>query len=89
MKFSICNLGCKVNAYEAEAIASLLENRGWQRVNFEEEADACMIFTCAVTNIAAQKSRKMIFLRSGWLALSRMTGINCITAIQIIRKEDS
>jgi len=60
MKFSICNLGCKVNAYEAEAIASLLENKGWQRVNFEEEADACMIFTCAVTNIAAQKSRKMM-----------------------------
>ena len=39
MKFSICNLGCKVNAYEAESVASLLEKKGWQRVDFEEEAD--------------------------------------------------
>ena len=60
MRFSICNLGCKVNAYEAESIASLLEKKGWQRVPFEEEADAALIFTCAVTNTAAAKSRKMM-----------------------------
>jgi tRNA A37 methylthiotransferase MiaB len=39
MKFSICNLGCKVNAYESESVASLLEHKGWQRVPFEEEAE--------------------------------------------------
>ena len=60
MKFSICNLGCKVNAYESESVASLLEHKGWQRVPFEEEADAALIFTCAVTNTAASKSRKMM-----------------------------
>ena len=60
MRFSICNLGCKVNAYEAESIASLLEKKGWQRVPFEDEADAALIFTCAVTNTAAAKSRKMM-----------------------------
>lgn len=60
MKFSICNLGCKVNAYEAESIASVMEEKGWQRVPFEEPADAALIFTCAVTNMAAQKSRKMM-----------------------------
>lgn len=60
MKFSIMNLGCKVNAFESESIARELENRGWQRVGFEEAADAALIFTCAVTNIAAQKSRKMM-----------------------------
>lgn len=60
MKFSIMNLGCKVNAFEAESIARELEKRGWQRVGFEDPADAALIFTCAVTNIAAQKSRKMM-----------------------------
>ena len=58
--FSICNLGCKVNAYEAESVASMLEEAGWQRVSFSEKADAALIFTCAVTNVAASKSRKMM-----------------------------
>ena len=60
MRFSVCNLGCKVNAYESESIASQLQSAGWQRVDFDEEADAALIFTCAVTNTAAQKSRKMM-----------------------------
>ncbi len=60
MKFSICNLGCKVNAFEAESIASVMEGKGWTRVPFEEAADAVLIFTCAVTNMAASKSRKMM-----------------------------
>ena len=60
MRYSIYNLGCKVNAYEAESIASVLNERNWQRVNFEEEADVVIIFTCAVTNTAAAKTRKML-----------------------------
>ena len=60
MKFSVCNLGCKVNAFEAESIAMQMEKRGWQRTDFESPADAVLIFTCAVTNMAAQKSRKMM-----------------------------
>ncbi len=60
MRFSVCNLGCKVNAYEAESIAASLCERGWQQVSFEEPADAALVFTCAVTNTAAAKSRKMM-----------------------------
>lgn len=74
MKFSICNLGCKVNAYEAESIAAILENKGWERVDFEESADAALIFTCAVTNTAAAKSRKM-------LHRVRRKNPACITAV--------
>ena len=59
MKFSVKNLGCKVNDYEAESIARQLEERGYERVPFEEPADASLIFTCAVTNTAAAKSRQM------------------------------
>lgn len=59
-KFSIHNLGCKVNSYESEAIASTLSQQGWLRVSEEEPSDASIIFTCAVTNQAASKSRKMM-----------------------------
>ena len=53
MKFSVCNLGCKVNAYEAESISEALIQKGWQRVDEDEESDTVLIFTCAVTNTAA------------------------------------
>ena len=60
MKFSVYNLGCKVNSYECESVAKALEEKGFTRVSFEEEADIAIIFTCAVTNMASQKSRKML-----------------------------
>lgn len=74
MRFSICNLGCKVNAYEAECVASSLMEKGWERVGFEQMADAALIFTCAVTNTAAAKSRKM-------LHRIRRQFPSCITAV--------
>ena len=58
-KFNVKVLGCKVNAYEAESIASLLEEKGYERGN-AEESDITVVFTCAVTNTAAQKSRQML-----------------------------
>jgi threonylcarbamoyladenosine tRNA methylthiotransferase MtaB len=60
MKFTVCNLGCKVNAYEAESISEALIQKGWERCDQEEESDAVLIFTCAVTNTAAAKSRKQL-----------------------------
>lgn len=54
------NLGCKVNAFEAEAVAQKLEEEGYERVPVSEPSDVALIFTCAVTNTAAQKSRQML-----------------------------
>ena len=54
------NLGCKVNAYETEAMQQLLEEAGFQIVSFEEEADVYIINTCSVTNMADRKSRQML-----------------------------
>lgn len=59
MNFNVINLGCKVNAYEAESTARSLEQHGYRRVD-NDGADITIIYTCAVTNMAAQKSRKMI-----------------------------
>ena len=54
------NLGCKVNAYETEAMQQMLEEAGYVIVPFEEEADVYVINTCSVTNIADRKSRQML-----------------------------
>lgn len=57
---AICNMGCKVNSYEAEGMTELLEKAGYQIVGFHERADVYVINTCTVTQIAARKSRQMI-----------------------------
>ena len=59
-KVALHNLGCKVNAYETEAMQELLEQAGYQIVPFEEQADVYIINTCTVTNVADRKSRQMI-----------------------------
>ena len=59
-KGALHNLGCKVNAYEVEAMQQLLENAGYETVPFEEGADVYVINTCTVTNIADRKSRQML-----------------------------
>ena len=55
------NLGCKVNAYETEAMQQLLEENGYEIVPFKEGADVYIINTCTVTNMADRKSRQMLF----------------------------
>ena len=54
------NLGCKVNAYETEAMEQMLVDDGYEIVPFTEEADVYVINTCSVTNMADKKSRQMI-----------------------------
>ncbi|MBP5342690.1 tRNA (N(6)-L-threonylcarbamoyladenosine(37)-C(2))-methylthiotransferase MtaB [bacterium] len=58
--FKVVSLGCKVNYYECEAIASLLESKGLFRVNEKEKSDITIINTCAVTEEASRKSRQII-----------------------------
>ncbi len=59
-KAALHNLGCKVNAYETEAMQELLENAGYEIVPFKEGADIYIINTCTVTNMADRKSRQML-----------------------------
>ena len=59
-KAALYNLGCKVNAYETEAMQEMLEKNGYEIVPFEEGADIYIINTCTVTNMADRKSRQMI-----------------------------
>ena len=59
-KAALHNLGCKVNAYESEAMQELLEKNGYEIVPFAQGADVYVINTCTVTNMADRKSRQMI-----------------------------
>ena len=59
-KAALHNLGCKVNAYESDAMQQLLEKAGYEIVPFREKADVYIVNTCSVTNIADRKSRQML-----------------------------
>lgn len=59
-KVALHNLGCKVNAYETEAMQEMLEKSGYEIVPFKEGADIYIINTCTVTNMADRKSRQML-----------------------------
>ena len=59
-KAALHNLGCKVNAYETEAMQEMLEQNGYEIVPFAEGADVYVINTCTVTNMADRKSRQML-----------------------------
>jgi len=58
--FKIITLGCKVNQAESESIAGRLTGPDWHPAGAEEEADLCIINTCAVTQKAAMQSRQAV-----------------------------
>ncbi len=59
-KAALYNLGCKVNAYETEAIQQMLQKNNYEIVPFTQKADIYIINTCTVTNIADKKSRQIL-----------------------------
>lgn len=59
-KAAIHTLGCKVNQYESEAIAELLQAAGYELVSFDDYADCYIVNTCTVTGLSDRKSRQMI-----------------------------
>lgn len=57
---AILTLGCRVNQYESDVIASGLKNSGIRLVPFGEKCDVSVINTCTVTAESDRKSRQMI-----------------------------
>ncbi len=60
MKFYIVTLGCKVNTYESESIKENLIKENYIYTEKENDADIIIINTCSVTNMADNKSQKMV-----------------------------
>ena len=80
MRFSIVNLGCKVNQVESDAFEKLL-GRASARYSAPEAADLIIVNTCTVTGEAEKKTRKSVrqALRANDHARVIVTG--CASAI--------
>ena len=89
-KAAFHNLGCKVNAYETDAMRQLLEERGYEIVPFEEGADVYVINTCTVTNIADRKSRQMLHRARKWNPEGVVVAAGCYVqeAAEELKKEN-
>jgi threonylcarbamoyladenosine tRNA methylthiotransferase MtaB len=59
-KVAFYTLGCKLNFSETSTIGRQFEARGFQKVNFEDQADIYIINTCSVTENADKKCRKVV-----------------------------
>ncbi|MBC7721359.1 MAG: tRNA (N(6)-L-threonylcarbamoyladenosine(37)-C(2))-methylthiotransferase MtaB [Pedobacter sp.] len=53
-------LGCKLNFSETSTISRLLENEGFEKKSFEEQADVYVINTCSVTDNADKECRHLV-----------------------------
>ncbi len=60
MRIYVGSLGCKLNQSEMETLANRLAQGGHQVLASPAEADLCVLNTCAVTHVAAQKSRQTL-----------------------------
>ena len=60
IKASYHTLGCKLNFSETSTIASILEQKGIEKVKPGEQPDLCIVNTCSVTGNADKKGRQLI-----------------------------
>jgi len=59
MKVRLVSLGCKVNQYEVQALASLFSDKGYT-VTDKDDADIVVINSCTVTSLADRKTRQVV-----------------------------
>ena len=60
MKIAFKTLGCRVNLYETDALASRFKEAGYDIVETNENADVFVVNTCTVTNQSDQKCRQAL-----------------------------
>ena len=60
MKIAFKTLGCRVNLYETDALASRFKEAGYEIVETSEAADVFVVNTCTVTNQSDQKCRQAL-----------------------------
>jgi threonylcarbamoyladenosine tRNA methylthiotransferase MtaB len=59
-KVAFYTLGCKLNYSESSSIGRMFEQKGYQKVEFNESPDIFIINTCSVTENADKKCRKIV-----------------------------
>ena len=60
MKIAFKTLGCRVNLYETDALASRFKAAGYEIADSDSAADVFVVNTCTVTNTSDQKCRQAI-----------------------------
>lgn len=88
IKIAIGTLGCRLNKFESDSIATDFINGGYELVSITEKADIYIINTCTVTNKSDAKSRNLIrkVNRINPQALIIVTGCYVDTDLKDIRK---
>ncbi|ACT91713.1 tRNA (N(6)-L-threonylcarbamoyladenosine(37)-C(2))-methylthiotransferase MtaB [Dyadobacter fermentans] len=59
-KVAFYTLGCKLNYSESSSIGRMFEDKGYTKVEFNENPDIFIINTCSVTENADKKCRKIV-----------------------------
>lgn len=79
MKVAFKTLGCRLNQYEADALAAQFQEHGYEVSEQEEGADVVVVNTCTVTNQSNQKSRNAISHAEKVSPQSRVIITGCMT----------
>ncbi len=58
---AFATLGCKLNQFETDALATRFQDGGYRIVEFGEHADVIVINSCTVTNRADRKTRNLLY----------------------------
>jgi threonylcarbamoyladenosine tRNA methylthiotransferase MtaB len=60
MRIYLSSLGCKLNQAEMDGLAARLARQAHELVASPADAEVCILNTCAVTHVAARKSRQAL-----------------------------
>src|SRR5208337_3131665 len=81
-KVSFYTLGCKLNYAETSTISRLFEKEGYQRVDFNENANVIVINTCSVTQLADKKCRQIIHKASRISPEGKVVVVGCYSQLK-------
>jgi len=81
MRVYVGSLGCKLNQSEMDSLAGQLAQGGHQIVATPGEAELCVLNTCAVTHVAAQKSRQALRHLHRENPAARLIATGCYAAL--------
>ncbi len=83
-KIAFKTLGCRLNLFETDSLASEFSKKDYQIVDFAEKADVYVINTCTVTSMSDQKSRRVI----NQAARKKGDGITIVTGCMATNYKD-
>jgi len=77
-KVFIKTYGCQMNVRDSEAVAAMLAQHGYAIVTTEEEADAILLNTCSVRDLAEQKALNKMAARKRSKPTLRLGFMGCM-----------